>query len=171
MGWLYGWNSRKELVTHLVDEPQSYKTLAHATTRENGQSILWAVHEFPMDSPSETYRGKKFIACYLMDSDKGMHGYKDMEESMGPYFYSCPLAYLDMVPEVTNQEWRDGVKARVEAETKRKKFMKLVAVGNIVQLPASYKPNKFRVVSLMPLLGEANGTTYRIPKNKIEAVA
>jgi hypothetical protein len=34
--------------------------------------------------------------------------HKPMEESMGPYYYSCPLSYLDLAP-VASWHWRDGV--------------------------------------------------------------
>ena len=37
-----------------------------------------------------------------------------MDESVHPFFYSCPLGYLEMVPIETsggNPEWRVGVRA------------------------------------------------------------
>ena len=36
-----------------------------------------------------------------------------MEESMHPYYYSCPLSYLELVPIDQyggNAEWREGVR-------------------------------------------------------------
>ena len=36
--------------------------------------------------------------------------YKDMTESMHPYFYDCPLAFLEAAPEVC-AEWREKVRA------------------------------------------------------------
>jgi hypothetical protein len=51
-----------------------------------------------------------FIGCYLLADGIGESGYKPMDESMGPFHFSCPLAYLDMVPE-TNREWREHVRA------------------------------------------------------------
>ena len=41
-------------------------------------------------------------------------GYKDLDEAMFPYYFSCPLKYLDMVPiEIYggHPEWRERVRA------------------------------------------------------------
>ncbi len=48
MGWEYAWNSRKELIAHLCDEPTNYKTLARKVTSEDGESLLWGG---PRDRP------------------------------------------------------------------------------------------------------------------------
>jgi hypothetical protein len=164
MGWLYGWHSREDLIKHLVDEPISYRTIAHRATYEDHQAILWAVHEFPVDCEVEQYRGKRFIACYLMGYDRrdSTHGYKDMEESMGPFFYSCPLIFLVHAPEVANQAWRDGVaKFHAEKSVKRLK-MKAIKIGETVKLKEGCKPPEIRVTSLKPLRGVHEGVLYRI---------
>jgi hypothetical protein len=165
MGWLYGWETRAALVKHLCDEPKTYRTLAHKTTKEDGQSILWAVHEFPMDSAVEEYRGKRFIVCYLMNGrrdDRYQHGYKDMGESAGPYFYSCPLRYLEMAPEVACQEWRDNVKA-YHARMSRK-----FKVGDVLKLVSGCTPQQIEVTSVRPFRGRGDdGIVYRVTKRQI----
>jgi hypothetical protein len=71
-------------------------------------SVLWTVEEtVRYKDPVER---DTFIACYLLKAGRGEAGYKPMDESMGPFYYSCPLAYLAMVPE-TNRQWRDNVRA------------------------------------------------------------
>jgi hypothetical protein len=51
--------------------------------------------------------GGPHIVLFLLDRDPGFGwGYKDMTESMGPFYYGCPEEYLAMCP-VTNQKWRD----------------------------------------------------------------
>jgi len=68
----------------------------------------------PIRKAGESFR---FIECDLLRYDKGYgYGYKDMEESMGPYKWDCPLSYLKMVPVVGDQKWRDGV---IEYHAKR----------------------------------------------------
>lgn len=104
MGWLYGWSTRKELADHLISG-NGVHTVAHCFKGNN----LWAVQEYTY--PARTYDDKphpkagetvRFIALYLLRGSNGSRdgwGYKDMDESAGPYYYNCPLSYLDMVPE------------------------------------------------------------------------
>jgi hypothetical protein len=44
-----------------------------------------------------------------------------MSEQVHPYYYSCPLAYLDMVPEVKCEEWRALVR-EYHANTQKPKI-------------------------------------------------
>jgi len=75
-------------------------------------NVLWTVHVIrDVATKAEVQR---FIGCFLLRSDPGYGwGYKDMDESSGPCYYSCPLAYLDMVtcPEDTPyaKAWREKV--------------------------------------------------------------
>lgn len=103
MGWLFGWSNRKDLINYLV-RGDGVKTLTHCCKG----NVLWAVQDYTSQTTGETHR---FIACYLMQGRKDSRdgwGYKDMAESMHPYYYSCPRSYLDMAP-VTCQAWRDEV--------------------------------------------------------------
>ena len=115
MGWLFGWDTRKQLADHLISG-NGVKTIKHCFKGNN----LWAVQE------GTTHSGLpvRFIALYLIrGSDtysartgkrsRDGWGYKDMDESSGPYYYNCPLSYLDMVPEPDSQyakEWRAKVR-------------------------------------------------------------
>jgi hypothetical protein len=106
MGWTYGWKTKGELVAHLIQEREGFRTVAHKSTSTG----LYAVHELKWANGE----WQRFIAVYLIERQGGDWGYKDMEESMGPYVYDCPLAFLDMVPEPVNgyaKEWREKVRA------------------------------------------------------------
>ena len=53
-----------------------------------------------------------FVRNANMNRKWNRWGYKDMEESMHPYYYSCPLSYLELVPIDQyggNAAWRAGV--------------------------------------------------------------
>lgn len=158
MGWDFGWKTRRELVEYLTD---SKATVKFAVVNESGTSVLWAV---------KNYGNGNFIGCYLMEKSTHGHGYKEMCESMHPYYYSCPLEFLDMAEE-SSAEWRAGVKKFHEEKAARAKFFKLIAVGSTVTLRDTYKPNSFKVTSVKPLRGSANGVVYSIPKKGIVAVA
>jgi hypothetical protein len=90
-------------------------------------------------------------------------GYKSMDESMGPAYYTCPLSYLDMVPMPDSpyaREWRE--KVREYHAKQRRKFK----VGQVVKLVGSTIP-QVTITSARPLEGRYNGRTYRIPRKMI----
>lgn len=109
MGWLFTHAAGKadiirELIAPEENETRRWETIAHCV-RGN---VLWAVIEITY---KQEHRGnKRFIACYLLAKENGCGwGYKAMDESMHPYYYSCPLKYLDMAP-VANADWRTKVR-------------------------------------------------------------
>ncbi|MDD2126993.1 hypothetical protein NP544_25975 [Pseudomonas monteilii] len=115
MGWLYSSRSRSELIHHLIqpeDHPQaSIRVIVHAL-RGN---VLWSVVEVTAKVegvhkdlvPGESTR---YIRCDLLQRSGGQWGYKGMDESVHPFYYTCPLSYLEMAPECSS-EWRKEVRA------------------------------------------------------------
>ena len=123
MGWLFTQGqTRKELIQHLTKDwttlHVSHQCLVHCT-RGN---VLWSVWEVYLQV---TGHFERYIRCDLMQCDHSIGwGYKDMDESMHPYYYSCPLKYLKMVPKVGNQEWRDNViQYHKRKQEKRKRLL------------------------------------------------
>ena len=91
MGWLFTEGQSRREVIHARLHRQwcagySGACLAHAL-RGN---ILWSVWELAKPDRSS----ERFIACDALASKRDYGwGYKGMEESEGPCYYSCPLAY------------------------------------------------------------------------------
>ena len=115
MGWLFSHRSRSDLVQALVrpeeDEDARQVVVDHCLCDD----VLWSVAEVtvkpggihPDLAPGQS---RRFIRCDLLDQYKGLWGYKGLEESMHPYYYSCPLRFLDLAPEAC-PAWRQGVRA------------------------------------------------------------
>ncbi|WP_407733136.1 hypothetical protein [Pseudomonas citronellolis] len=115
MGWLFSSPTRSELIQALIrptDTAQArVRVIAH-TLRGN---VLWSVSEVtakaagvhPSLAPGESLR---YIRCDLLQRSGGSWGYKAMDESMAPYYYTCPLRYLDMTPTLS-APWREKVQA------------------------------------------------------------
>jgi hypothetical protein len=126
MGWLFTHGStRQGLIRErtanwkrTTDDGVLVKTtcLAHCFRGGRFSGVLWAVWEptFSKDG-HEVQPTERWIACDLLRYQMGYGwGYKDLDESMHPYYYSCPLGYLEMVPVDQyggNEQWREGVKA------------------------------------------------------------
>ncbi len=86
-------------------------------------NVLWTVWE--ITAPDKPIM--RFIGCDLMAHERGYGwGYKDLCESEHPFYYSCPLAYLDLV-ETACADWRAGVH-----EYHRKRSAKNIEVGDVL---------------------------------------
>lgn len=162
MGWLFtSGQTRAALIRRLTESQDNdsarYRTLAHCTKG----NVLWAVQEVVFKIAKPQYDAGvpyRFIGCYLLANQRGCGwGYKDMEESMHPYHYHCPLSYLDMVPEAC-PDWREQVR-NWHARASRP-----VAVGDIWTL-VGCKVDVVFIQSARPLRGrDRSGTLYRIPR-------
>lgn len=123
MGWLFkSGSNRQGLIEertkgweHVTADNMTVtsKCLAHCYRGNVFSGVLWTVWERTFEKDGEQVQPtERRIGCDLLQYSKADEGwgYKDMEESMHPYYYSCPLRYLDMVPEVASEEWRRGVR-------------------------------------------------------------
>ena len=125
MGWLFRCGStRKELIEERIkgwertnpdDLVIKSTCLAHCYRGGSFSGVLWSVWErtFTKDG-HEVEPTQRWIQCDLLRHSKHDEGwgYKDMEESCGPYYFSCPLKYLRMVPIEEyggNASWREQV--------------------------------------------------------------
>ena len=109
MGWYFdpNWETRKELVKDLTkteaNDNRTRTCLAHCL-RGN---VLWSVVEYTFTDGTPP---RRYLGCDLLQNGGGSGwGYKPMDEADGPCYYSCPLKYLNWVPDIANQAWRDAV--------------------------------------------------------------
>lgn len=124
MGWLFTRGmTRREMIS---ERAATWETtsgemlvkstcLAHCYRGGAFSGVLWSVWERTFTKDGQTVKPtERWITCDLLRYQKDYGwGYKDMEESMHPYYYSCPLGYLEMVPIDQfggHAEWREGVR-------------------------------------------------------------
>lgn len=129
MGWFYPYGVTKKDIIASLTKPEEVlidkngvvklrkTTLKHCYRGNNFKGVLWVVYE--MDRLGKKDR---VIVCFLLQCINKEWGYKPIEEPMGPYYYSCPLSYLKMVPvedypDSTSTVWRESVQ---EYHNKRK---------------------------------------------------
>lgn len=112
MGWDFtSGASRQDIVRSILEGFKSdVKVLGHASTCYGRR--LWVTVQTDSLTP--------LVCLYLLDKQAGYGwGYKDMDESMHPYYYDCPLKLL-LGPGTHNQQsinWR----AKVNEYHKQKK--------------------------------------------------
>ena len=125
MGWLFrSGSTRKGLIAERVEgwertNPDGLAInstcLAHCYRGGSFSGVLWSVWERTFNRDGhEAEPTQHWIQCDLLRYSKhdGAWGYKDLEEMCGPYFFSCPLGYLRMVPIEEyggNSSWREQV--------------------------------------------------------------
>lgn len=119
MGWLFPYGaSRADVIadvtrTHTwrgnLGEANECRTIAKCIRGQN----LWTVKELRAGN-AKTASTDRFICLYLLRKDDGGWGYKDIEASMGPCEVNCPLSYLDLAGDPSNdyeKTWREHVRA------------------------------------------------------------
>lgn len=120
MGWLFGHYDRRSLIEHLTNG-NGVKTLKRCFRGNN----MWAVQE--------TKGGVVFACLYMLHgnprvtNDPCNWGYKDVDETMGPYQTDFPVSWLDLLSPTESKyavEWRAAVRARGEAR-------KRVVIGSV----------------------------------------
>jgi len=112
MGWTYiSGATRQQAIADVLQDSQykngTWKTLAKTCVG----NTLWAVRELTRQGKAP----KRYILCALLGKNRGDWGHKDMDESMGPYYYTCPLQFFELVKPETggigiNPEWRQRVR-------------------------------------------------------------
>ena len=160
MGWFFSYAHTEK--KHVVEDITSNFGSSNPTIRCLAHSVvgnvLWSVWE--VDTPE---KAERFIRCDLLRYDRNDQcwGYKDMDEGMHPYYYSCPLRFLSMAP-VACQAWRDNVIKYHAAQKDKRAKRASIQVGQTWKLRAGCTPTQVKIVSVKPLRGIANGVRYQI---------
>jgi hypothetical protein len=109
MGWLFkAGYSRRDMIAERAKGWERTKDdgtvitltcLAHCYRGGNFSGVLWSVWErtFVKDG-HKVEQPQRWIICDLLRFLQSEWGYKDLDESMHPFYYSCPLKYLELVP-------------------------------------------------------------------------
>ncbi len=114
MGWFFSRQSRHDLIQELISPCDNEQLRAEVIAHTLRGNVLWSVVRIlakSADFKSGISIGESYcyIRCDLLHRSGDQWGYKPLDESMHPYYYTCPLSYLDMAPE-QSKEWREGVR-------------------------------------------------------------
>lgn len=166
MGWDFRHGASKADVIKELTKPWERDGRTHrAIARAVRGNVLWTVNEHTDKTSGAATRE---IGCCLLRKERAYGwGYKGMCESMGPYYYTCPLLYLDMVP-VANQDWRDEVRRQHMAREDQAATAKTLTVGACISLVGATIPEVTIVGKRKRTwIGEYAGRQYRIPVSMI----
>lgn len=111
MGWLFSprWTNRAELLAHLRRPERYAPNYELLRSQAVGNNHWYLVHNKAHD---KIFIGLDLMAGSGRQCQSHGWGYKDMDESAGPYQLNCPLGYLDQASEPTGYaiEWREKVR-------------------------------------------------------------
>ncbi len=111
MGWLFSHRCKDDLVQELLASDNTFTrnrtVLDHALVGDE----LWTVVQLELNvtgiiNGNAVGDHYTYINCDLIECSDGLWGHKSIPEEMGPYYYGCPLHFLDMATEGINPQWR-----------------------------------------------------------------
>lgn len=167
MGWDFTHQAtKKDIINQLIARKQSGHKHWNTVDFSVRGNILWMLEEY---TDTDAMTNERYIVCALLKSQRGYGwGYKDMTEAMEPFYYNCPLKFLDRAP-VTCQEWRNKVRMYHAQQAHKKDVLRILEVGDKLILKGSTIPHVI-VSSLKPLRGTYQNKAYHIPPRFIFGV-
>ena len=112
MGWTFVRRTRDQLIRELLAPQASERACCDVIDYTLDGDVLWTVVRITARQAGvmglAAGESVFHIGCHLLESAGGHWGYKSLDESVHPYYYACPLRYLDMAP-VRSPEWRERV--------------------------------------------------------------
>lgn len=113
MGWYYTQHpgTKANYIAELL-EPRTnsltgavMRPIRHCWRGGRFRGVLWSIWECTALEPHRA----RWIQCDILQCVGGCWGHKPIEEAMHPFYFSCPLGYLDLAP-VACEEWRAVVR-------------------------------------------------------------
>lgn len=147
MGSYYTYGAtRRDIIEDLcktfkVSENREHRTLKHCCVG----NVLYSLNEYDTGVDSARVDGVvRYIGVNLLLRSPEGWGYKPMDETMHPYYYDCPLSYLDEASAPENAsaaEWREKVRA-LAAEKKETRRIKASLKAGVTQV--AWQPGRAR---------------------------
>ncbi len=195
MGWLFfHGKSKEDLIKDLVkgwenDCGENNVNHAKSTCLKHTAhgNRLWAVFEriLTEKATGKVLDSQRYVMLFLLAKDPSCdgYGYKDIDESMGPNYYDCPMNYIEMSPLPKNIgemdfriKWREGVKEYWKFQKEKNKHGKEISatlkVGDKIKI-AGCVPDTFTITRIdgKDVTGFSGYVDYRIkPKHLKKAV-
>lgn len=121
MGWLFGFRNTTQIKNEL-NAQRGNLTLVDQKMTNYGRHI-WSLYQTPT--------GERFINLDLCQKQGEDWGYKDMDETMGPYYYDCPL---DLIRKAGPAKYEDARKWRELVEQYHARRSRKLTVGTKVRM-------------------------------------
>lgn len=141
MGWLFAWNSRKELVDHLVRNEGGKPVVDHGGS---GNEFYTLMEVAPNDF---------LIVQWLLACSDGQWGYKGVSEDMGPVRVNCPERLLkkSTCQHPNAVKWREQCRQVREGKREAKRKLSALKRGDIFYIKQPHRIKNSVVVRCVPV--------------------
>ncbi len=141
-------NAKEFFVNHLAaalftDKEGKSTLLKHSVVG----NIAYTLSEHPVSG--EEGKTFKIISVIKIVKDEGEFGYKDMDESMGPFYYDCPKSILkeSTIQTETAVKWRND--CTEHAKNKKKQVEKIKGLKSAMKAGDKYDMGRFGEVTFL----------------------
>ena len=114
MGWLFTAQTKAQLIRELIAPNENERLKSKVLDFEICEDGLWSLVHVTAKSGSVHFLAEgestTYIRLDLLEQSSDGWGYKTLDESAHPYYYSCPLRILEAAP-VQSEKWRELVRA------------------------------------------------------------
>lgn len=171
MGWTYSqnWTSKEAIISHCIDWGDKFTTLEHSV--KGGR--LWVLLQYNEGDK----KGDVFVALYLLQKDGSEWGYKDMDDTCGPYYYDCPISFINRTVDSgralksNTTAWHDQVRAYHAKSRERRKNAASMRAG----MKILYQSVVFELLEKLPsrrgwrVKSTENNAVYRMMAKQVSA--
>ena len=125
-------------------------------------------NRWPKDGKDRSYL-INLIVCILWRQTAAEIMYKDMDESVGPFYYDIPMKWINLPCKVANQKWREKVRGYNRERAYINKMIRNLKPGDTVWTGGTEGIYTFTRMIRTMILAEnyKSGTEYRIPRRLI----
>lgn len=174
MGWTFipSITDKADMVSYRIRRQENDKFIWNTIAHSLRGNVLWMVVQRYSKETGEVIH---YILCNLLQKERNSGwGYKEMSESEGPMYYSCPIKFFKMVPVPPNdwaKEWREKVLAeKTKVKTDWKAICNQAHAKNlsvVVFLENCGIPYAHIYFIGNTMCGKYKNKLYRIPKKQI----
>lgn len=159
MGWLYGWTSKESLIADLRSPSRFSSGIRLVQSSVRGKRHWYL---------AERADGSRWIGLDLMDrlQDRIQWGFKDLDETVGPFYFDCPISYIKAATQPFNESaaiWRGKVLALAREKRTRMKpspEQEIALNGTLYTLKRLASPSRPR---LGWVVTDNSGKEWRLP--------
>jgi hypothetical protein len=180
MGWTYVYKPKNKSIREFFEERFNYedngkygKVLDCAVVNLKTAYIAYEIGD------TQGKREVIAVVCALNFAPNSYYnfGYKDMDETMGPYLYDCPERILKLLTPTEHEwakEWREKCWERIRAKKARPRLKKgmVIKFADSIVFRSGKEEDTFRVVDPRKLTFESAGKgyfgTFKLPRWTLE---
>lgn len=176
MGWTFGYGfDRMDAANEATAGFETETAKVECVKRVFRGNVCYALMRA---TPKNGEPEQRYGLVVLLAKDGRNWGYKDMDETMFPFYYDFPVSWLDELTELENdssRRWREAVRRTAAEKAERRAMLRNAKRGDRIVLRSGYSAGGARegVVARRDgrrLYCRFNGALARVPAKAIGSI-